>query len=184
MKTITKEKWKDIVGYEGLYRVSNCGRIKSLPKQVGFYMRSEKILKNNIDTYGYEYVILSKAGKTKPFLVHRIVAIHFIENCMNKKEVNHIDGNKLNNRVKNLEWCTDTENKKHAIINNLFKPCFSICPKKIDQYDKNGQFIKTWEKASVIQKELHFLVGRIHGCCKGKHHTAYGFIWRYHESNN
>lgn len=178
-----QEIWKDIKGYEGLYQVSNFGKIKSLAKQVGFCFRSEKILKNNIDTYGYEYVILSKANKTKPFLVHRIVASHFIENVNNKEEVNHIDGNKKNNIVTNLEWCTSTENKKHAISNNLFKPKFNKSYNAIEQYDKEGNLIKIWEKASLIQKKLQFSSGRIHNCCKGKHKTAYGFIWKYNKGS-
>lgn len=118
-----KEIWKLIKGYEGLYEVSNLGRIKALEKRVdkGKCHRAwkEHFLKYGIDNNGYFRTNLSKNGKNKTVKVHRIVAQTFIENPYNKKTVNHIDGNKQNNNITNLEWATQNENMKHACENKL-----------------------------------------------------------------
>ena len=106
-----EEIWKPIKGYEGLYEVSNLGRVKSLKR---WHHPRENILKNKFTTDGYYETALLKNGKYKYIRTHRIVAQTFIPNEMNKKEVNHKDGNKLNNCVDNLEWVTSSENQKHA----------------------------------------------------------------------
>ena len=119
------EVWKDIKGYEGLYQVSNLGRIKSLYGWNGHrYLEREKILKptSKYDkrvSYPRAVIKLIKGKDKKDYKVHRLVAQAFIPNPQNKPQVNHIDGNPLNNRIENLEWCTDRENKIHAIENNL-----------------------------------------------------------------
>lgn len=118
-----KELWKDIVGYEGCYQVSDLGNIKSLYREVACVSRGgknfikgtpEKILKlkqsGNTD---YWYVNLCKDGVVRYFSVHRLVAQAFVSNPENKAEVNHIDGNKKNNLAINLEWATRSENLKH-----------------------------------------------------------------------
>ena len=112
-----KEIWRDIEGYECLYQVSNLGRIKSLKFWSNVhkkYYEKETILKNKINKHGYEFVGLHKHNKTKNFSVHRLVAEAFIDNPKMYKEVNHIDGNKLNNNVENLEFTTRSENMLHA----------------------------------------------------------------------
>ena len=118
-----EEVWKDVKGYEGYYQVSNLGNIKSLERIIensgthtGYYKIKERILKprENKNRNGYYELSLRKDGKEKRFKVHRLVACAFIENPYNKPEVNHIDGNKSNNCVFNLEWATSKENKKHA----------------------------------------------------------------------
>lgn len=110
-----KELWKPIKGYEGLYEVSNQGRVKSLGRKTknGFHHRV-KILKFSIHTDDYLQVILYKNKKRKTYKVHRLVAENFIENPNEYKEVNHINGNKKNNTVNNLEWCTRKQNMIHA----------------------------------------------------------------------
>lgn len=127
------EIWKKVVGYEGIYEVSNMGRIKRLQKLVetvskdmreggraqGEYKHSrllpDRILKGIYSDKGYLTVGLTKDGKSKKVKIHRVVAIAFIVNPENKPEVNHLDGNKQNNRLDNLEWVTGEENVKHAI---------------------------------------------------------------------
>ena len=118
-----EEVWKDVKGYEGYYQVSNLGNIKSLERiiensgtRTGYYKVKERILKprENTNRNGYYELSLRKDGKEKRFKVHRLVACAFIENPYNKPEVNHIDGNKSNNCVSNLEWTTSKENKEHA----------------------------------------------------------------------
>lgn len=107
------EEWKDIAGYELYYQISDIGQVKR--KDTG------KILKNNIRN-GYEYVTLCMNGQRKKFYVHRLVAIAFIPNPKSYEQVNHKDGNKSNNKVDNLEWCTQKENLMHAFRTGLNTP--------------------------------------------------------------
>lgn len=112
---------KDVIGYEGLYIIDNLGNVVSLPKYQGRRIHNKyKILKPKLSIKtGYLEVYLSKDGKGKSFLLHRLLAIHFIENPKNLKSVNHINGIKTDNRLENLEWCTKQQNTKHAFDNNL-----------------------------------------------------------------
>jgi len=103
------EIWKQIIGYEDLYEISNLGNVKSLQK--GF--KKEKLLKNRHNDSGYVRVDLRSNSKSKTIYTHRLVAIHFIPNNDNKLQVNHINGNKSDNRVENLEWVSNTENQCH-----------------------------------------------------------------------
>lgn len=111
------EIWKDIPNYEGLYQASNLGRIKSLKRKGA----KEKILKGFYDEFGYLRVALCKNNEIKKYKVHRLIAITFISNPNNYKQVNHDNGIKDDNRVENLEWCTPSYNTKHSYINNLNK---------------------------------------------------------------
>lgn len=121
-----KEVWKPIEGYEGLYEVSNLGRIKSLRRDVaipnprlgtvGYRTYPERIKPCVENRHGYYQVTLSKEAKSRTLRVHRLVALAFIPNPDNKPYINHIDGNKKNNRVSNLEWCTASENNWHASL--------------------------------------------------------------------
>lgn len=129
MMTDFKEVWKPIRCYEGIYEVSNLGHVKRLKTFVehnGVYgAKNKKLVKERIlkpvYSRNYQYVKLCKKGIDTRYLVHRLVAETFIDNPNNKKEVNHIDGNKQNNRADNLEWCTHKENCKHRDDNNLRK---------------------------------------------------------------
>ena len=123
-----QEIWKDIKDFEGLYQVSNLGRVKSLPRfinnnsknnKIGFYSK-ERILKPSKKKYAI--VVLSKNGKTYSFYIHILVAKAFLPNPDNLPEVDHLDGNKLNNHVDNLEWVTSKENVKRSWRMGLAKP--------------------------------------------------------------
>lgn len=115
------EEWKDVIGYEGSYQVSNLGRVKSVGRHAdtkafggGVYKIHEKILKTDTVNNGYLRITVSLNGKTKRFMVHRLVAIVFIPNTENLPHVNHKNGVKTDNYVSNLEWCTPSENEKHS----------------------------------------------------------------------
>jgi len=117
-------EWKSVVGFEGLYEVNETGIVNSLKRRVyredkPSYIRKAKYLSTPLDKYGYKKVTLSKDGEKTYTTVHRLVALAFVPNPDNLSEVNHKDGDKLNNHWKNLEWCTTEYNLKHAHKNNL-----------------------------------------------------------------
>ena len=114
------EIWKDIVGYEGLYQVSNLGNVKRLKGYKGRgkgYIVEEHIIQPSINSRGYQNVILCKNGKTKTFTMHRLVAIAFLYNSEKLPQVNNKDENKLNNCVDNLEWCDSKYNNNYGTRN-------------------------------------------------------------------
>ena len=120
-----QETWKDIDGYEGLYQISNLGRVKSLNKVIikkngVHHPFKEKILSHEVNNKGYITTTLCKNTKIKVFLVHRLVAKAFIPNPNNLSQVNHKDGNKENNHANNLEWCTQSINMRHAYKQGLW----------------------------------------------------------------
>lgn len=119
-----QEIWKDIPNYEGLYQASNLGRIKGLRRYKQNHSKlqivEEKIINQYVNKHnGYVYSMLYKDGTEKNCRVHKLIAQTFIPNPENKKTINHIDGNKMNNRVDNLEWATNKENIIHAIETGL-----------------------------------------------------------------
>ena len=116
----TEERWKAISGYEGIYEVSDRGRVKSLDR-INHYKRNikERILKPRINNRGYCHSYLYINGVAKSIKTHRLVAIAFIPNPNDYPFVNHIDGIKTNNYVNNLEWCTRLYNVRHAFTNGL-----------------------------------------------------------------
>lgn len=177
---MNNEVWKDIKGYEELYQVSNLGRIKR--KKHKRYdrnqMMNEKIIKPAINRFGYLRITLCKNSKHKCYSVHRLV----IENFVGESElqVDHKDGNKLNNRLDNLEYVTSKENTNRAWKNGQSKPNNN---RKVLQYDKNGNFIKEWSNISLILKKMNKSQsnGNINNCCSGRTKNAYGYIWKYGE---
>jgi hypothetical protein len=112
----SEEVWKDVKGYEGIYQVSNFGNVKSLGNE---FTRKERFLKLSPQSKGYLTVVLQKNATRKMILVHRIVAEYFLSNPLNKSQINHINGDKTDNKVENLEWVSHRENLDHAIKNNL-----------------------------------------------------------------
>lgn len=111
---------KNVKDYEGLYLIDNLGNIVSIPKQQGSrFVNQYKILGTKINRLGYKEVALSKDGKTKTVLLHRLLAIHFVDNPNLYPCVNHKNGIKSDNRIENLEWCSRSQNTKHAYDNNL-----------------------------------------------------------------
>lgn len=118
------EIWKDIKGYEWLYQISNLGKVNSLERKVNYRIKwySKLVKWRNIKfntSWNYYDIQLYRKWISKHFLLHRLIAIHFIPNPENKPQINHIDWNKLNNNISNLEWCNQSENMRHAHINKL-----------------------------------------------------------------
>ena len=131
---------------------------------------------------GYQIVGLSKNGKLKTRTIHRLVAETFIDNPNNLKIINHIDCNKENNVVTNLEWCTQEHNVRESFRNGLQKAPIgkdSTSSKKVAQYSLDNKLIKIWDCTMDIQRKLDFANQNISACCLGKYKTAYKYIWRY-----
>ena len=166
---MNNEIWKDVKNYEGLYQISNLGRVKSL-------ISKNKILKPSKNKRGYMIVALSKNKIIKRYGVHQIVANNFIKNEYNKMQVNHIDGNKQNNCVENLEWCNCQENMLHAYKNKLTNG------KRIPvmQLDLDGNLIKIWNSQIEASRKLNISSVAISRCCNGITKTAGKYIWKKH----
>lgn len=169
-----KEIWKPVLGYEGLYEVSNLGRVKSLNWK---RTNTHKCLYLKKHNKGYKQVELVKDKSSKMFLVHRLVANAFLDNPFNKTQINHKDYDKTNNNVDNLEWCTNSENMKHSCLRKNDKP--KRRKEKILQFDIDGNFLKLWDDCISIKKEKGFNQTSIFECCENKRKTAYGYLWRY-----
>lgn len=133
------EIWKDVIGYEGLYLISNIGNVRSLDLiyqrgNTNNYHKKGKILTKNFDG-NYYSVCLYKEKKGKTIRIHQLVAIHFVDNTNNEKNVNHKDGDKLNNHFSNLEWCNHRENINHSFkIKNENKICGVFLDKKSKKF--------------------------------------------------
>lgn len=172
-----QELWKDVPGYEGFYQVSSLGRIA----------RGGRVRKLKKDHRGYFVLTLCKKGIEKDWKIHRLVALAFLPNPEGKRVVNHIDGDKLNNRVENLEWATHSENMMHAYANglrlttdrqkslyregrsDLWKPVFCT---------KDG-ITQSFESISDAARFVSGSVSAIVQCCKGRRKTHKGYKWGY-----
>lgn len=169
------EIWKDIKDYEGLYQVSNLGRVKSLNYR---HTGRERVMEPSKHKVGYLLVSLCKDGKQKTFLIHRLVAEDFIPNPENKPEVNHKSENKQDNRVENLEWVWHKDNCNHGTRNKRVAKAQS---KTVIQFSKTGEFIREWESLHEIERQLGYFIQNISKCCLGQTKSAYGYFWKYKE---
>ena len=162
--------WKDVKGYEGLYEVSNLGRVKSLPRN-GTVLH-EKILKYGLDRYGYRQVILSKNDVRKSAKIHRLVAEVFLQNENKLPCINHKDENKQNNDVSNLEWCSYSYNNSYngrakKVAEGKYKQIFCI------------ELNTVFDSLADAGNKTKISVGNICSCCRGKLKTAGGYHWKY-----
>jgi hypothetical protein len=156
------EEWRDIIGYEGLYQVSNIGRVKTmarLHREDRPYMKKERLMNPPVNSSGYPQVCLYKGKKGVIQSVHRLVATAFLERKPEDRVINHIDGNKQNNRIDNLEWCTYGHNQAHAIRTGLI-----VLPKGEDAYNAritNLQrlSIPTMYAEGITQRQIARIMG-------------------------
>ena len=147
---------KDVVGYEGLYAVTSCGKVWSY--------RNECFLEPKDNGKGYLFVNLCKNGKKKKYYVHRLVAMAYLPNPDNLPQVDHIDNDKTHNYVNNLQWITHKDNVRKS------------CNKPILQFSLDGEFIREWESTIDVGKEVR---SQICDCLKGRQKSALGYIWKY-----
>lgn len=165
------EIWKDISGYEGLYQVSNLGRVKRF-----FKNGKENFLSGKKDKDGYIEVILSSNQRKKYYRLHRLVADAFVPNLENKPQINHKDRNKQNNYADNLEWVTCSENVSHT-----FSTGRKIHKRPIIQYTRNMDVVSIWDSIREAGRSLKICEHNINSCCHGRLATAGGYVWRYKE---
>lgn len=172
-----EEIFKDIEGFEGLYQISNLGRVKSINYNK---TRKEKILKYRKHRYGYLMVVLFKDGKRKEILVHRLVAQAFLPNPDNLPQVNHKDENKTNNCVENLEFCDAKYNSNYGTRNE--RVAKSLTGVYNTKKSKPVMCIETgviYPSTNEVQRQLGFSRGNISQCCNGKKNTSYKYHWKY-----
>ena len=191
------EIWKTINDFDGLYEVSNFGRVKSLQQ---FHGTTERILKPFLNKWGYYRVSLRKSNKYYKKSVHRLVAEAFLPNPNNLPEVNHINEVKTDNRVENLCWVSSKENcnygsrnarilqknKENGLYVRLKTFIKTMKSKPVIQCDLQGNVLKEWESGMEIERQLGYSFSNICNCCLGKphHNTAYGYKWHYKQTEN
>lgn len=168
------EIWKELPILKGCYLVSNLGRIKSIPRNGT--VKYERIIISKLNNCGYVIVNLRIKGFKKTFYVHRLVAEAFIENNFNKEQINHIDGDKCNNNIFNLEWCTPSENINHAKKNGLQCECPNRI--KIKQYDIMGNYLNTFNSIKEASTKTNSYASAIGLCVRGKRKQTNNFIWK------
>lgn len=205
MKNTFMEEWRDVIGYEGLYQVSNYGLVKSLYDGRHKKFR-ELIMRPGMDTKGYLFVTLYKDDKPKPLRINRLVAMAFIPIPEHLKhipieelDVEHIDANRGNNRLDNLRWNTHkgnmenpltrqriseakkgkhhTEETKRKMSESRINGKKSKCVLQLDK--ETDEVIKEWPSLGEVQRQLGYSQANICNCCKGKRNTASGYKWQY-----
>jgi len=187
-----REIWKDIKDYEGLYQVSNLGRIKSLNYN---HTGKEKVMKPYKTKKGYFYIHLCKNGEKKLFLVHRLIAETFLPNPDNLPQVNHkIEGKEgksinmvifnedgsVNEEKSTIEWCTQEYNHNYGTINERIALAHTNGKqsKPVLQFTLDGEFVREWPSVGECGRN-GFNQGNIAACCRGLYESMYGFRWEY-----
>jgi len=178
-----EEVWKDVVGYEGRYQISNAGALKSL----SYHGHKRVKIRKPVCRKGYMVFQVHNEHGRKNIFAHRLVALHFIPNPHNKPFVNHIDGNKANNHYTNLEWCTQSENAQHAYAIGLINPynanrilaTRAAIIKAVDQYAIYGNFIMKHSSVTEAAENTKVSGNSISACCLGNNQTSGRFVFRF-----
>lgn len=176
-----QEIWKDIPGYEGRYKVSSLGNVKSL--------LSKKLMTPSGQPY--KTVTLSSYGVRTTKRVHRLVAEAFVENPNGFTVVNHKDENKANNSASNLEWCTHKQNCRYSFelhpdriaciqTEDALRKRTQRLSQRVEQRDlETGEVIAVYDSAKEAGRQTGFSQGNISSCCRGRYKQAYGYTWNY-----
>lgn len=167
----SKKEWETVQEYDR-YEVNALGEIR--------HKNRKRILKPRSNPGGYLYVSFNINGKRRNYAVHRIVASAFIDNPDRLPEVNHKDHNRQNNNVDNLEWVSSSANKSHA---NKLSTNRHSRGKKISQYTKQGEYIKTFPTITEAAQEIGLTIGAISNCASGRSKTSGGYIWKFAEGS-
>lgn len=176
------EEWKDIVGYEGLYQISTLGNVRSYDRIVNCRNGHTRTIKGKVlattrSGGGYLKVMLTKDSVAKNHRIHRLVAMAFIPNPDNLPDVNHIDEDKTNNKVSNLEWCSRSYNNHYSLITERLNEAKKI---SVKQLSLDGEVVNIWNGVRDAARALGMKTHRhISDCCKGKAKTCYGYKWEY-----
>ena len=199
MLKIKDEEFVDIKNYDGRYKIGNKGTVIGVSRSKDErYKHKQWILKQYEDKNGYMYVTLQKSKKRKTIKVHRLVAEHFIPNPNNYPCVNHIDSNRKNNDVFNLEWVTQKQNMEHAVKNHRFDNMAKlnsermkgnklngyiyaneITKKKIIQCDLDDNFIKEYQSISEASRQTGITITSISYCANKKRKSGGGYLWHF-----
>lgn len=173
MRRSINEEWREVVGYEGWYQVSNLGNVRSVEREVNYKdtsytsKRRSYILKAKIGQHGYKEVVLVQNGARRTCRVHRLVAQAFIPNPNNLPTVNHLDENKTNNIVDNLEWSSVRHNT-----------LYSMKETSILKYSASGELVGKYSHFTDAGESVDGNKHGVYKCCKGKLKTYKGFIWK------
>jgi hypothetical protein len=177
MNKSAREKWLPIKNYEGLYEISNFGNVKSVERKSknnnGYKPIKERLLKPCISNTGYYMVSLCKNQKQHTYTIHKLVMEHFNRCSFDYEVINHIDHNKLNNNISNLEYVTQKENCIKAVEHGCIKT------KAVLQFDKNDNLLQKFNSITEAHIKTQVALGDICRCCKGVRKSAGGFIWKY-----
>lgn len=176
------EQWKNIINYEQYYEISNYGRVRRIKYDNvanGTKYKLPYYIKPRIDKDGYLRYTLSLKGKNKSYYAHRLVAIHFIPNPNNLPCVNHKHGNKNDNSVEELEWCSIRDNNLHALKSGLRVMKNNKLSKQVEQYDLKGNLLNIYKSANDAKRITGYSQGHISECCRGEKTQYKGYIWKY-----
>lgn len=192
IENLPNELWKPIMGFEENYEISNYSRVKRI--KVVFIQKSKSgklhrnlrppsILKQHISKRGYYTLTLQNKPIKKRAKIHRLVAIHFIPKVKGKDHVNHINGIKTDNRVENLEWCTNQENTQHSYDFLNRKTTKGVLnkgsSKKVFKFNLKGVLLKEYPSCAEAARELNGTTSNIAKCARGGIKNAYGYVWKY-----
>ena len=179
------EEWKPIKGFEGLYEVSNMGRVLSLERMsthgnmaggISYIPVPRKLIYRNITQGGYYHIVLHKNSKRYEYSLHRIVALHFCDGYKRGLVVNHKNEIKTDNRASNLEWCTEQYNHSYGTARERTAKANW---KGVAQYDSNGKLIATYNSGKEASEKTGFSRACISDWCRGAHPCKAGYIWKF-----